>query len=107
MIKLFWKKPDVAWIKKYKREDFIKERITVIDFNGIFGLWCTRDNKHSIGIHLSGPDYFVYYFDGTVCDYFDRDIIRADYFSIFESILQDVYKELHASKVLIESKYSS
>lgn len=99
------KKRDVSWLKKYKREDFVRERVTVIDFNGIFGLWRTRDEKHSVGIHLGGPAYFVYYFDGAICDYFD-EIVSAEYFPVFESVLQDVYKELHAGKVLLESKYS-
>lgn len=106
MFKLLKRKPDIDWLKKYKREDYVRERVTVIDFNGIFGLWRTRDEKHSVGIHLSGPDYFVYYLDGTICDYWDRDAIRIEYLHIFESVLQDAYKELHANKVLLESKYS-
>lgn len=102
-----WRKNrDVSWLKKYKREDFIRERVTVIDFNGIYGLWKTRDGKHSVGIHLGGPAYFVYYLDGTICDYFDREGVSHDYLHIFESVLQDAYKELHADKTKLEAKYS-
>lgn len=105
MLKLLWRKPDINWLKKYKLEDFRRDRVTIIDFNGIFGLWKTIDGKHSVGIHLSGPDYFVYYLDGAICDYFGEKV-STSYFYTFERTLQDAYKELYASKTLIESKYT-
>lgn len=82
------------WLNKYEQGDYYLAKKTIIDAENIYGLWQTKDEEHSIGIHLVGTKFFIYYVDGNL-DVELRSKVPA-FFGRFEKVLirdQDVLIE--------------
>lgn len=102
---IFKRKQDTTFIYNYELEDFVCESVMIHGYDGINGNWTTKDGKHRLSIFLSGPAFFVYSYDGYVCDKHFADCIPMPYFYHFENVLKRMYIEIHKNKSDVEKKY--
>jgi hypothetical protein len=102
---IFKRKQDTSWVYKYELEDFVCKEISIQQYDGINGTWGTKDDKHIIGLFLSGPAFFIYSLDGYVCERYFTDCVSMPYFHSFENVLKRAYLEIHKNKSQVEEKY--